>query len=380
MNRDSEQFVGFDFVLNDDTEQFRNYVMGDLSYKFDLGERFTILPRIYYDQYDVNTQAKHFPDGYTIPSDIDGDGDFERFPNGFISRPIITWRRLGGEIQIDYDLSENNSFTLGFTYEWERQDNIQMKANFDTLTGASLGSMQDVPDAAIFMREAVRQTWSIYIQDKWDIGDNLGITLGVRHDHYSDFEGTTNPRLGIVWNFIENASLKLLYGQAFNPPNFQELYIQNNPVINGNPDLEPETIRTYEIGLGYKFTDSLSVNANYFFNVIRDGIAVKQDRTLGKSLMFENFAGSNVQGIEFEAKANFSDLWEGAYAFINYTYLDAESKGDPLPDVPKHKGNIGFNVGITKYLNANVHAFISDKRARVEKDRRMLHPDTLLLI
>jgi iron complex outermembrane receptor protein len=27
----------------------------------------------------------------------------------------------------------------------------------------------------------------------------LGLTAGVRHDQYSDFGGTTNPRMALVW-------------------------------------------------------------------------------------------------------------------------------------------------------------------------------------
>ena len=89
--------------------------------------------------------------------------------------------------------------------------------------------------------------------------------------------------------------------------------------------------------------------------------------------------GSNVQGIEFEVKADLGDLWDGVYAFVNYTYQDAESKGDPLPDVPKHKGNIGINVKPCKYLNVNLDAFISGKRVRIEEDTRDDSPGYALL-
>ena len=54
-----------------------------------------------------------------------------------------------------------------------------------------------------------------------------------------------------------------MYGQAFRAPNFSELYATNNPAIIGNPDLGPETIRTYEVGLRYEFTESFSANVNY---------------------------------------------------------------------------------------------------------------------
>lgn len=117
MNRDFEPFVGLNFALNNDSEELLNYVMGDLSYKFDIGERLTILPRVYYDQYDADSLIESFPDGFTLPFDRDGDGDFERFPDGVFSEAIATSRRLGAEMQMDYDLSESNSFSFGLSYE-----------------------------------------------------------------------------------------------------------------------------------------------------------------------------------------------------------------------------------------------------------------------
>ena len=109
---------------------------------------------------------------------------------------------------------------------------------------------------------------------------------------------------------------------------------------------------------------------DYFFNVIRDQIGSTAGPTLDEPRTFENEKGSNVQGIEFELRADLDRFWNNAYAYINYTYLDAESKGDPLAKVPKHKGNIGVNASITKSLNANLHMFVSDYRVRKENDPR----------
>ena len=74
--------------------------------------------------------------------------------------------------------------------------------------------------------------------------------------------------------FMEKADLKLLYGQAFRAPNFIELYNANNPVVLGNPKLKPEKIKTYEAGVGYRFTDKLRIDASYFYNKIDDLISV----------------------------------------------------------------------------------------------------------
>ncbi len=102
----------------------------------------------------------------------------------------------------------------------------------------------------------------------------MNLTAGVRHDQYDDFGGTTNPRFGLVWNFLKNGDLKLLYGQAFRAPNFLELYNQNNPAAEGNPNLDPERIKTYEISLGYRLGGSYAMNANYFYNDINDLIGL----------------------------------------------------------------------------------------------------------
>lgn len=90
-------------------------------------------------------------------------------------------------------------------------------------------------------------------------------------------------------------------------------------------------------------------------------------------------SGSNIQGIEFEARGDLGKVWKGSYAFANYTYQDAESKGDPLPDVPKHKGNVGVNVGLGEHLNANLHSFISGERVRAEADTRDDSPGYAIL-
>ncbi len=366
MNKDAEPFVGPSFIITDDSDQHYNFVMGELSYSFDLGERLSVHPRIYYDQYDMDLDLEAVPDGFTIPIDTDRDGDVENFPEGMLGRAVATNRVLGGAVQFDYQLFDNNMLTFGSDYEWQRQDNVTYHTNFDPVTNASLGAVRDVSDTN-WIREVYRQIWAVYLQDKWDITDEFSVTIGIRHDHYSDFEGTTNPRIGFVWNFMENATLKALYGQAFRAPNFEELYTTNNPVFAGNPNLKPELIRTYELGLGYKFTKAFDVNVNYFFNVIRDQIGFRPKTSPSDPQLLDNLGNSNVQGVELELKA---DIGNNAYAFANYTYLDAESKGDPLPDVPKHKGNIGFNYSFGKYLNANLHTFISDDRVREEKDGR----------
>ena len=143
LNKDTEPFVGPLYILTNQSDQHFNYLFCDLSYKWKIWEQLTVKTKLYYDQYDTEFFDEALPDGFIIPFDLDNDGDIERFPNGMIGDAIYTNRRLGSDIQLDYKISDNNTFTLGFSYEWERLDNVEFITNFDPLSLASLGSMQN---------------------------------------------------------------------------------------------------------------------------------------------------------------------------------------------------------------------------------------------
>ena len=89
----------------------------------------------------------------------------------------------------------------------------------------------------------------------------------------------------------------------------------------------------------------------------------------GESRRFQNSGGARVLGMEAEVRADFGN---DNYIFANYSYQDAKDtmNRNRLPDVPEHKGNIGVNIGFWKYLNANMHTFISGRRPRKNGDTR----------
>ena len=71
----------------------------------------------------------------------------------------------------------------------------------------------------------------------------------VRYDHYSDFGGSLNVKLGAVLSLGPHASLKANAFNAFRAPTFNDLYWPEDPFAAGNPDLRPETAYGAEIGL-----------------------------------------------------------------------------------------------------------------------------------
>ena len=377
LNKDKGPFIGAQYALNDESRVEDNYVFGEVGYKKIFDDNLTIKPRAYYDQFDSNMYMEALPENTTLFVDTNKDGirdTLYRYPNGFVGNGQAIEKIVGTEIPIDYELFEGNLLTLGFEYRLINQTNVRYMSNFHPLTLAPLSNLQNFTDSYPWMEEATRRIGSVYLQDTWNLTDDLNLTLGVRHDQYNDFGGTTNPRAGLTWEFVKNASLKLLYGEAFRPPSFADMFSANQPAIQGNKDLGPETIRSYEAGLSYKFNKYVTSSINYFNNSIEDLIAL---RTVQNMSRFENAGKAYIQGFEMETKVH---IMKDSYIFTNYTFQNAEDgNGDNMPYVAQHKGNCGVNVHYWKYMNTNVNTFISGPRTREVGDTRDDMPSYALL-
>lgn len=98
--------------------------------------------------------------------------------------------------------------------------------------------------------------------------EQLNLSLALRHENYSDFGSTTNPKVGVTWKPFMGLSLKGSYGTSFRAPTFTEvsqiaggagLYFDTLPgpngnqigigIAGGNPGLQPETATTWSFGV-----------------------------------------------------------------------------------------------------------------------------------
>jgi iron complex outermembrane receptor protein len=355
LKRRREGYIGFDGALSDETEWRDTYIFTEFLYRLHLSEKLNIAPKVYYDQYNSDSWLESRPEGLLSGT----------YPDGIKAISRIKYYTIGFENQLNYNVFKGNELTFGLQYEYVHQGDIHYGTNFNPLTNAPLSSFADFSHNLPFTRRATRHIYAFYLQDEWNITKDIDLTIGVRHDRFTRFEGTTNPRFGLIWRFMEDAHLKLLYATAFRAPNFNEMFFVNNPATVGNPNLDPEKINTFEVGLGYNFTEHVRGNVNYFFNRIRDRIQ-KDSQTPSQD---QNLGGARIKGVEAELKA---DWGNDNYAYANYTFQDAEEtrNRNRLAFVPVHKANFGINVGFWKYANANMNTFVSGPRPREDGDTR----------
>ncbi|MCB1886580.1 MAG: TonB-dependent receptor [Rhodocyclaceae bacterium] len=191
------------------------------------------------------------------------------------------------------------------------------------------GGLTDVTDTAPFIRPQERRFSYAYVQDEWNLARDLTLTAGLRHDRYSDFGHTTNPRLALVWDAGEGAIWKLLYGRAFRAPSFAERYNINNPVALGNPTVSAEKIETLEAAVNWKARRDLDLATNIYAYRIRDTLRqeANPDPTTGATA--QNGASIDGHGVEFEFtwKAATTVTVNGHYAL--HLARDRETGEDP---------------------------------------------------
>lgn len=217
------------------------------------------------------------------------------FPNGMIGNPGHSERHTHGSVSAFYTGFDNHRIRIGTGFRLEDLYEAQEFKNFDSVF-APLPAVVDATGnpALVYMLPHKRNVSYVFIQDEWNVANDWTLTAGVRHDRYSDFGGTTNPRLALVWDAAYNVVVKAMHGTAFRAPSFAEQYNINNPVAVGSPNIRPETIITDELAFSWQPLNKLQTNLNFFSYRMRNII-------LPIAARYQNAGGQTGRGLELEA-------------------------------------------------------------------------------
>ena len=186
-----------------------------------------------------------------------------------------------------------------------------------------------------------------YAQNEWAFARDWTLTAGVRHDHYDDFGGTTNPRVALVLDAALDLTLKLLHGRAFRAPAFAEMR-GINPVANGNPALQPETIATTEAAVIWQPTARAQVGLNVFHQRLDKVIQAVPDLAPAPGATYRNAGRQHGHGFELEAswEASRELRLSGHHSFQRMRDLAADADAGYAPRRDTHlRADWRFDTG-----------------------------------
>ncbi|MES0870832.1 TonB-dependent receptor plug domain-containing protein [Pseudovibrio sp. SCP19] len=354
---------------------------------FDFPKRDRTKIGIFYDFADVNE---------TI-SNLHLDGYFQQIErvavnNLFIGTPAeknneidSTLQTFGFNGQADLLLFENHLTKIGFQVT---NDNLDKKTD----------SRASIPILNKFEADkSDLTTVSAFVQDEWDVSDDLTLTGGGRYyfvnrqnkgasGNIDDKDQAFVGALGLNYTGIENVSLRAHLGQGYVYPTLVQntigsIFTPAN-VIHGNLDLKPEKSVTAEVGARYDngvftldvgayytdaedYIDSVSCNMS---NPVHASVC-----DTGSDYLYVNIDSAKTWGLEVSGSYNFSE-----YALKPYASMTVMRRQFKTPehttfhtDTPLVSGRLGvvkdwsFNNGVQAY--ADLYSRFASKHTKLER-------------
>jgi len=193
--------------------------------------------------------------------------------------------------------------------------------------------------------------WSLFLQDEWSVTDTVRLVGGLRYDKVTDIDGEFSWRFGANWRISDEVTLRGSAGKAFRTPPISDRYLPTTQyfgmTFEGNPLLEPETLRNAEIGADWYFAPGFSAGATVFASEADGFIDFIMDPD-------GVFRPGNITSVEFRGVgATFvGDLGSGfgcdaSYAYTDAIYKDFEGRedveGNRIDGNVLHFGTLTFN-------------------------------------
>jgi outer membrane receptor for ferrienterochelin and colicins len=309
--------AAFGVVFNDNrnnTVDERSYL--DLVYQHDFANQLNLKTRLYYDRYYYRG---------TFPLDYAGTGT----PPFTLNRDITQSDWWGAELTVTKRLFDRHKVTVGTEY---RDQFHQAQSN------------RDIEPPATYLDDKRRSNLiAVYAQYEWAITDHIVLNAGVRHDQYSTFGGTTNPRAGLISTW-DKTTVKLLYGQAFRAPNpFEQFYVAST-TNKANTSIKPEKIKTYEFVVEQYLGNHLRALGSLYQYDISGLISQTTDPTDGL-LFFNNVEDITTRGVELTMEGKWATGLEGRLSYaLQTTHNDSTER--QLTNSPQHLAKVNLIVPV----------------------------------
>jgi outer membrane receptor for ferrienterochelin and colicins len=213
-----------------------------------------------------------------------------------------------------------------------------------------------------------------YAQYTWNAGA-LSVVPGVRVS-YSDQWGThITPKLAALYHLTSSVSLRASAGYGYRAPDFKELYLLFlntvsgfSYVVNGNPDLKPETSRNLSGGIEWN-GDASFARLQLFDNQFSRFIETEQVGTneSGASVYtYQNVSNAVTRGADVEMGTAIGRLsLEGAYEYLSAFQRDSNVA---LLDNAKHSGHLGADYTLPRQIRTGLTWYYTSRAPEARAD------------
>jgi hypothetical protein len=248
---------------------------------------------------------------------------------------------LGAQGDLSFPISASHTLATGFSASTEddRADNRSTVFPTDA-SGNVNGDPVTITDNNPKNGNTLA---SAYVQDKWEVTQNLIVNYGLRYDHIGAYVSgqQLSPRLGMIDYLTPRTTIHAGYSRYYTPPpselvanstfdKFANTTLAapaqpgctpsagNNCVLN-NP-VQPERSHYFDVGVLHQLTSAYTVGLDAYYRYARNLIDEGQ---FGTALIFTpfNYAQGHIYGLEFTNNYHRGNLT----AYLNFAKSVAQA-------------------------------------------------------
>lgn len=211
------------------------------------------------------------------------------------------------------------------------------------------------------------ETFSLAVEDIYNISDDLNLVAGVSYDRLKpqelwdsntapvemgSSESSLNPQVGLFYDIDKQQKTSFTVARKTHLPTMKERYSRRLGRALPNSDLEAEKATHYELSYANRLTPNFHFKTNLFLIDVDDAI---ESVTVGALEQNQNVGDFRHTGFELEASYYLDQAEFGG----NYTYMKIKNKQDSdfkRMGIPKHSAfayfKYNFMDNLAYYANA----------------------------
>ena len=170
-----------------------------------------------------------------------------------------------------------------------------------------------------------RSTTGVFIESHARVIPDLLLQGSLRYDDPEDFSSETTAKVGGKYDLLDTLSLSANWGEGFKLPSFFAL----GHALVGNPDLRPETAKSWDAGLHWTPSNALLLGATYFSNEYKD--LIDFDSEVFRQV---NRGQVDTSGVEMMGDWTASEALR-FQGHATYTDIDLQDDASPLLGRPE---------------------------------------------
>lgn len=260
------------------------------------------------------------PESFFVP-------DFTFDFGSTLARPHLeyggTWAPLG---------SRTNDLRLSYGVLWEQE-------SLTETLGGDFGPSEE---------DFARSNTAGYAEAVYDVASRLSLLGGARIEKFQGLDAEVTPRVSANLAVRPGVlALRGAWGRGYKAPDLRQQF-QDNPFIESNPDLEPETSTSWEVGADAEAMDgALRAGLTYFDQRFRNLIRTVAQEDSDKQIN-RNLGAARARGVEGTLRYRLDRRWAlgGGVTWIGTEVLDATGlnpaefpEGESLPFRPDVTAN-----------------------------------------